>query len=172
MMRRWPRRLQLAVKVVLSIVVLVGWPLLAVNIGRGAYDMVTLDGCAKGLLAADTDRQLALENAPTTGDVKVLAGYMNEAAVILEDRVSALVCPSSIKDEQEAFLGIHPAYRIMLASVARNGIPKDPWAEELFWAQYQDIAYRASAAYEALKKAISDEWLVQHPEAAQAAAAQ
>lgn len=168
-MRRWPRPLQLLVKAILSVVVIVGWPVVGYQIGTAAYDIVTLQGCAKGLLDADTDRKLALENAPTTGDVKVLAAYMNEAATILEDRIEALTCPFSIKDEQEAFLKIHPAYRIMLASVARHGIPTDPWAENLFWQQYEDIAYRATAAYEALKVAVGAEYERQNPPQQQAA---
>lgn len=166
-MRRWPRPLRLLVKGILSVVVLVGYPALAVNIGGAAYDMVALDGCAKGYLQIREDYEVASKNTPVTGDPKVMAAYIADTEKVLIDRVTALICPRSISDEKERFIAARRAYRTLLLSVVRYGIPKDEYAQSIFWQQYEYTGTRAGVAAQELTAAIQAEWDLQHPPKAQ-----
>lgn len=166
-MKRWPRPLRFLVKGIASVAVIVGFPVLVLNIAGAAYDMATLDGCVKGYEQIQADYKIATDHAPETTDVKVAAGYIVETEQALERRGSELVCPRSVQDEQERFVKARRSYRIFLMSVARHGLPQDPFAFSLWEQQYQHVRTPAGQAAEDLTAAIEAEYEVQHPKAAQ-----
>ena len=168
-MRRWPRPLRLLVKAVLSVVVLVGYPVLGVNLAEGVWDTVTLDCCVKGFTQIQADYKIATDHAPETTDVKVAAGYIVETEQALERRVGELTCPRSVQDEQERFVKARRSYWIFLSSVARHGIPQDPFAFSLWEQQYGYLNGRAGQAAQELRAALEAEWERQHPPQQQAA---
>ena len=168
-MRRWPRPAKILVKVIVSLIVIVGWPILATNVATGAWDMATLRGCVDGYVQIQTDHQLAGANMPDTADPKVLAAYVVESEVLLEERVGALWCPISVQDDQRQFVSAHRSYRIFINLVAIHGLPKDEQALAIFWTQYGLLSDRAAAASAALDTALVDEYKRQNPAPEQAA---
>jgi hypothetical protein len=161
--RRWPRPAQLLVKAVLSVVVIVGYPMLGVNLAEGVWDTVTLDGCVKGYAQIQADYKIATDHAPDTTDVKVAAGYIVETEKVLEQRAAALTCPRSVQDEQERFVKARRSYWIFLSLVALHGIPQDPFAFSLWEQQYGNLNGRAGQAAQELTAAIEAEYERQHP---------
>lgn len=170
-MRRWPKPLRFLAKAIASVVVIAGIPVVGLNIGRGVYDMVTLEGCVKDLVQIEEDYKIAYQHIPPTGDPKVEAGYVVEIERTLEQRVAALWCPSSVQDEQSAFVEANESFTALMNTIAVNGIPQDQQGQALLWVQLKSAGDRAFEAQQTFEKALAEEYQVQRPQAAPAAPA-
>ena len=146
-----------------SLAVLVGWPLLAGNIAWTAYDIVTLEGCAKGWLQIQDDYKIAYDHTPDTPDAMKMAGYLAETEHVLETRAQGLICPHSVQDEQATFLAANRVFSSMLDVVSHTGVPADPANANLFWFQIGHAGKTAQAAQDAFTRALGAEYEAQHP---------
>jgi hypothetical protein len=138
--RKWPKPLRWLAKGIASVAVVVGIPVLVVNIATTVYDVATLEGCALGLAQIEEDYKAAYEHVPPTGEAKVEAAYLAEIERTLESSVAALWCPMSVKDEQAAF--------------AEHGIPEVEQGARLLFLQFRAAGQRAWDAQQALHAAI------------------
>lgn len=149
---------------ILSFVFLMGWvTALGAAIGAGAYDMVTLEGCVKGLTQAEEDYVIAYKHIPPTADPKQEATYVEEIERTFEDRVEALWCPFSMKDEQAAFVAANRRFTVLIHTVTIYGVPQDEFAREILWQQLRSSGNRALEAWRALGEAALAEAERQHP---------
>ena len=162
--RKWPRPLRLVIKGVVSLALLIGYPYVAANVAYTAYDIVTLDGCAKGWLQIQDDYKIAYDHTPETSDPMLMAGYLAETEHVLESRAEKLICPHSVQEEQADFLAYNRVFSSMLDVASHTGIPKDEANAQLFWFQISRAGRQAQAAQDTFTRAITAEWNSQHPQ--------
>jgi hypothetical protein len=152
--RKWPKPLRWLAKGIASVAVVVGIPVLVVNIATTVYDVATLEGCALGLAQIEEDYKAAYEHVPPTGEAKVEAAYLAEIERTLESSVAALWCPMSVKDEQAAFVKANNFYSSLLDNIAEHGIPEVEQGARLLFLQFRAAGQRAWDAQQALHAAI------------------
>ena len=161
-----PRPVRLGIKGTASLAVLIGWPILVGNIAYTAYDVVTLDGCAKGWLQIQDDYKIAAEHTPPSADPMVVAGYLAENEHSLESRAQALICPHAVQDEQADFLAANRVYSSMLDVVSHSGFPADEANQQLLFFQLHQSGQAAGDAQDDFTRSLTAEYAAQHPEAA------
>lgn len=88
----------------------------------GLLDTFKAEGCARGLAAAVEDYQGAFQ--PEDPTPEVAAAYAYEAVSALYFRAEHLDCPSSVVDDQQAFLEASRGWQSILRAVTR-GQPTD-----------------------------------------------
>lgn len=157
-MNRWPRPARLFVKGAISIALLVGYPVLAVNVATTGYDMATLEPCVSGYAQIRADYKIAYDHITKTDDPRVVAAAIVESEQVLERRVSELWCPQSVLDERATFLTANRAFTAVMAGIAKDGITD----QAFFRLQlYGGAAYDAQKRFEA---ALYAELERQHPQ--------
>jgi hypothetical protein len=167
--RTWPTPARLFVKLVVSVALVVGYPLLVGNIAWTAYDVVTFEGCAKGWVQITDDYKIAYEHTPASGDPKVVAAAYLENERSLESRAAALICPHSVQDDMADFLSANRKYSTLIGYIAINGLPADEANGQLLLFQLSRAGQAAQQAQDQVMRSIADEYKAQHPDAATSA---
>lgn len=157
MLRRLPRPARLGIKGAASLAILIGYPILAVNVGQTAWDIATLEPCVSGYTQIVADYKIAYDHITKTADPQVVAAAIVETEQTLERRVSELWCPLSVQDERADFLTANREFTAVMADIAQHGISD----QAFFRLQlYGGAAYDAQKTFEA---ALYAELERQHP---------